>query len=1112
MMSLKKCNFCGLDFETGHGITVFGRHVKICQKKYETDLQFKAYYEHPEYFEIKNDSQPFSQVQLGHPKPVEIMKSTNILELSLVSNSHAQDNDNYLSSLNETTTIIQPNYKYTQQQSNIEARFDSMADIKINRRAGEHDKSNFLQVMPLYCAFIEQGLSIADGNKILKAFQTCIDNTPPDSKLCIPTNFKTMRFQMEKNLISDPNLKMKSSKNNLYEFRSHKWTLNDFCNISFPKKNHQNLKFRETYCLDIMQSIGDALIKIKNPKSFIRQPDNERIGVTIIDGVETESRLFTDYTSGKHFERLHEAVRNESNNQNSVALAIMMTTDETTNKALSRKGSPVVATILNVINDDSKLFLLGYLPDRLPYSSNELMVLLGKDVPQTLKKEIEKMMLREMQLSYIHFLCEPLLICQDEGVQLRVGSFEDLNSYDIHAYCHLANWSGDTKQLHALAGCSTQSKYCKCRICTEHNCTRNGRYSGTQNIRDIFSSTNAATQGKILLMERFRQFHKNDAKKNIPICIALRSITTICHQANNMFGTNPLMDIVKWQTDRDVLSFYKMFTVDMLHTWAKGLLLNCVEWSLVIIETIGKIDPFYKSALKKLDDLFNIFPLNQSLHLSNKKDYRFPDGPSSFMKKGTGSYEKKSKVGTGFTSGSLEAWQMFHIAFQLLFCINNETVPMKHDNYQGRKKPSIEWNPGEIIQNCLAVCIDFHFVMTSKVATEFQINGLDDVITNLRAHLQLLYFLKKDILVSAAPALKTKKDAFGRVIVTKRTDPKLLMFEKFYGAIKHHLIVHLPDQIKEFGKDYRNVDTERSEGFHKVAFKEPLERVSKRTDTTNYEKLRCYQISLHSKDLSSYYHNKVSGSQINDDDYSDIWTTVNFHGYDELINTKALKIYAQSSKKGSVPRRDSDAINKSLLSFKDLISIICETERYLITPGNNSALIGQKRIRSKHVPYEESNALTQQNYITSQLNPYVLDSDKDFKSLWAAFRNNEGTMRLINCVRSPYREGEEQFLVTCMWNYKINQFNKDKEKRMYVNVNNHVMIKINKDDQNEYPAEICALFSGEINSEIIDNKCKMKSIYVLFILMMKRKVTDTKCTLPYDMYGYKLNKQKCPVY
>jgi hypothetical protein len=52
------------------------------------------------------------------------MKSTNILELSLVSNSHAQDNDNYLSSINETTTIFQPNNKYTQQQSNIEARFE----------------------------------------------------------------------------------------------------------------------------------------------------------------------------------------------------------------------------------------------------------------------------------------------------------------------------------------------------------------------------------------------------------------------------------------------------------------------------------------------------------------------------------------------------------------------------------------------------------------------------------------------------------------------------------------------------------------------------------------------------------------------------------------------------------------------------------------------------------------------------------------------------------------------------------------------------------------------------------------------------------------------------
>jgi hypothetical protein len=61
------------------------------------------------------------------------MKTTNILELSVVSNFHAQDNDNILSSINETMTIVQPN-KYTQQQSNIEARFASMADMKINRR------------------------------------------------------------------------------------------------------------------------------------------------------------------------------------------------------------------------------------------------------------------------------------------------------------------------------------------------------------------------------------------------------------------------------------------------------------------------------------------------------------------------------------------------------------------------------------------------------------------------------------------------------------------------------------------------------------------------------------------------------------------------------------------------------------------------------------------------------------------------------------------------------------------------------------------------------------------------------------------------------------------
>jgi predicted adenine nucleotide alpha hydrolase (AANH) superfamily ATPase len=66
---------------------------------------------------------------------------SNEIKMILNTNSYLQSNDNEMFYVNPT---VQPHYKYTQHQIDIEKKFESMGNITINRRAGEVDKPTFL--------------------------------------------------------------------------------------------------------------------------------------------------------------------------------------------------------------------------------------------------------------------------------------------------------------------------------------------------------------------------------------------------------------------------------------------------------------------------------------------------------------------------------------------------------------------------------------------------------------------------------------------------------------------------------------------------------------------------------------------------------------------------------------------------------------------------------------------------------------------------------------------------------------------------------------------------------------------------------------------------------
>ena len=175
-MPLITCSGCGLQFRSGNRITDYSRHKRICLKNCASRKITHKNYFNSNYGETIIVRPDIHSLESKDLVPAQVIENVHKLELSLVSNSYIQSNDNEIFYMNPTVPS-QPHYKYTRHQIDIEQKFESMGNIKINRRAGEVDKSTFLQVMPLYCAFIENGMSIADGNKMLKAFKTCINNS-----------------------------------------------------------------------------------------------------------------------------------------------------------------------------------------------------------------------------------------------------------------------------------------------------------------------------------------------------------------------------------------------------------------------------------------------------------------------------------------------------------------------------------------------------------------------------------------------------------------------------------------------------------------------------------------------------------------------------------------------------------------------------------------------------------------------------------------------------------------------------------------------------------------------------------------------------------------------
>jgi len=845
-----------------------------------------------------------------------------------------------------------------------------------------------------------------------------------------------------------------------------------------------------TFGYDPGELIGEYCLNIKS-ENFNIKPDIREGTVLEADGTNNSSKLFQDYLTGTQYEILDKAVKTNSGDPNSVALPILISLDGTTNAAQSRTATPIIMRLANVIDEKIRYILVGYLPDRLPFSFKQMMKLMAIEIGERTKEireDIYNMCLRQHQLDYLYWLFEPLLKYQDKGFSLQIGHDQfEMGKSDIYrCFPHFVFWAGDTQMLDYLAGTYHASKFCKCRICDMEDITKNEAFTGT--IRSSIETSKIGIDGQTELLMRYQTLKANNSrqgaerKKNIPKSSNLIKLEEIQHKKNLKFGYNKLINLFEWEIKHGVTTFHGAFAADYLHTVWKGIIENTVTFSIQCIDCCGKIDPKYVHSLSNLDHLFKIIPSKQSLNISKLSwDCRFSDGISVYFKE-LSSLKKNSGKGTGFVS--VEGWKMPIMALHLLFCINNDIVPYKYENLnlQSKATPQQRWNFGEIIIKALFTVIDFYFSIKAKSCTQSMLDSLPAVVVNMRSHVNLLYLMRKDLMLCLDNSRSKQSTSINNAIP--------LMNEKLHQSVKNHLLLHLVDQKKQLGADLDIFDTNGSEKFHSEAYKLPASESSRRYCNTFSELLTRVRHNVFIAYLESYYKiSDVRNVNTNDEQtlMSNGWQPLMFHGHETLVlvptDTNGKYHLKAKSKKNKKIRTQSasDFINLNVISWVDFISMLTgnKTGRYFTSA---------------------------EGVVNEKMKPYVFTPVAEFTDVWKLFCQGSVEINLLGAIK--YRVDEkndldeddsdtvpnETYTIMCINKYILHGKSKDNNKQYKISVCNFVVID-DPNSENAFVGEVCAIMSCE-------NK-----LFLLIIVCALSSQEDI--LLPLPPYKYLFHKHDC---
>jgi hypothetical protein len=505
-------------------------------------------------------------------------------------------------------------------------------------------------------------------------------------------------------------------------------------------RNGRNLKPAAIgTCFDFGQTVGHHFINMKDVKNFISEP----VLLTDDKGI----RVYEDYTTGRHFEEVTRALREKLGDTKAIVLAVGMTLDAAKLGKSTGSMCPLLIYLPNCANNDYTMHPLGYVPIKLSYSKKQLTTLLKNRGcrSQTKCDSIIQMLSRKIKLCFIHDALEPLLSLGETGMHLMLKDQNQSRIITVHP--QLSIITGDNEELHKLAGQSIKAKGSKsgkrkriCRICDSPDCIRDLDWSrGEPGVfRTDAIMNRLGTDGEHLLLRKFRHTslgHRGGIYKKTTADIRIeKALVDLNHKA----GYNPLYKFFAWQNSVNVLSFHQALVPDILHTVLKGIAEYAIHWAWDCITAIGRLDATFGSNCAYFDERLQSFPYIQSFRFF--PNCRFRVGLSHFMKE-----NKNASSGTSFSSGGIEAWKLQNLLLQILFCIDHAIVPFDV-TWSARHALKYRWNVGRTVVNALASALEIIFSVKAAKLSQAHVESLLALISNGRAHIMLLWCLRKDLL------------------------------------------------------------------------------------------------------------------------------------------------------------------------------------------------------------------------------------------------------------------------------------------------------------------------------------------------------------------------------
>ena len=302
---------------------------------------------------------------------------------------------------------------------------------------------------------------------------------------------------------------------------------------------------------------------------------------------------------------------------------------------------------------------------------------------------------------------------------------------------------------------------------------------------------------------------------------------------------------------KQLIGLHEAMVPDILHNFLKGSLQDSIAWTQSIFECVVKLDINYSYSLSRLDKRLQNFPRRQALNV-------FPviwlsGGISEHFKHTTS--KKSASQSSGFGGGNVPAWKYPSMAMQILLSLGNDLLPSTRDwwihffGYMTKINPVPVFNVAEVVTNSLVLNLEIWWWLTSDIISESNLVLLSQLVLKVRVNMLNLHIMKFHL---------TKK-AF-----THAKDYKAQWAPPNRG-IKHHMLEHLDQCIRNFGSNNSGIDTQISEKSHKQS-KEAFLRTNKHYDTASRDMLRSIVTRNAVKDFCLFRKDATDGEELESDE------------------------------------------------------------------------------------------------------------------------------------------------------------------------------------------------------------------------------------------------------